>query len=354
MLELFNRLKKIITKEDNIVSNHSVELKPSTESKYLPTAINLKKEMLPFLTEEQLYALNMVLSEIATHDNTYFNTQIGGANSKENALHILKKCIQSNKSSLDIIYEVSILLAYPTSFVNENNQWLLKEDVILGRVALEKLKQLHCWKLLPTANKETLEAKLLNLDNRVIIQADSNLIIKEKELTWVDYVEKLSELERKAFDCFIDFLPHIIFKTPALKKGIVAYGWKQHNKLYLLEIQIREKILALLSEKDKQLFFTESEPIHRFSYHLFNALNKVKWLVTEYGLMKTGNVPFWEVKVGDNQFKGVFILTIPEEFLTSMTEHNTTYSITILKPQYEKVKESNKLKTNVINSLFKQ
>ena len=159
MLELFNRLKKIITKEDNIVSNHSVELKPSTESKYLPTAINLKKEMLPFLTEEQLYALNMVLSEIATHDNTYFNTQIGGANSKENALHILKKCIQSNKSSLDIIYEVSILLAYPTSFVNENNQWLLKEDVILGRVALEKLKQLHCWKLLPTANKETLEAK---------------------------------------------------------------------------------------------------------------------------------------------------------------------------------------------------
>lgn len=353
MLDLFNKLKGLIKKEDTVITNHSVQLNPSQEVKYLPTTISIKKEMLPFLNEDQLYAVNTILSEVAKKDNVYYNQSLGGKTPRENALHILKKCIQQNKSAVDLIYELSILLAYPTSFSFTENRWQLNADAFVGKVALESLKQLHCWKYLTTQNKETLEAKLLHFDNKILIQADNSLVVKEKELTWQDYVEKLSDLERKAFDCFIDFLPNIIFKTPALKKGVIAYGWKQHNKLYLLEIQIREKILELLSPEDKQLFLSTGEPIHRFSQNLFSALYKVKWLVTEYGLMKTGMIPFWEVKVGDNQFKGVFILTIPEEFLASMTEHNTTYNISIIKPQYEKVKDSNKLKSNVINSLFK-
>ncbi len=328
-----------------------VELKPNTESKYLPTAISLKKEMLPFLSEEQLYALNSIISKIAESESTYFNTSLGGKTPRENALHVLKKMLSNNKPSIDILYELSILLGFITAFTKTENEWVCHGEI--GKRAFEELSQLHCWKRLSTQNKENLEAKLKNLVDNVIIEADPLLKPKQKVMTWQDKLDNLDMIERFVFDSFVDFMPNIIFKTPALKKGTMAYGWKQQTKLYLLEIQIREKILAVLSDDDKKMFITENEPLNKFSQALFSALKKIDWLVTENAQMKVGSIPFWEVKVGDNQFKGVFILNIPEEFLSSLTEHDTTYVITILKPQYEKVKESNKLKANVINSLFK-
>lgn len=351
---ILNKVKQVFGKEDSssdVQKSHQIELKPSTESKYLPTAITLKKEMLPFLTEEQLYTLNTIISKIAEQENSYFNSSLGGKTPKENALYVLKKAIVQNKPSLDILYEISALLGNAVSFTYVDNKWEFLGD--FGKRAFEELTKLHCWKFLSTQNKENLEAKLKNINDIQITEADPSLSVKPKEITWQDKVDKLDFLERTAFDAFIEFMPNIIFKTPALKKGTIAYGWKQQTKLYLLEIQIREKILAGLDETTKKLFITENEPISKFSTSLFIAFRKLGWLITENGHMKVGSVPFWEVKVGDNQFKGVFIIHIPEELLPSLTEQDTTYVITLIKPQYEKVKESNKLKANVINSLFK-
>ncbi|MDO8416277.1 MAG: hypothetical protein Q7S87_08720 [Agitococcus sp.] len=159
--------------------------------------------------------------------------------------------------------------------------------------------------------------------------AQMEVVTEEKQRT----LEK-TELPDVLFDAFLRALPQLSFQSRGLPKGVQAVAWKIGSRVYLLEIKLRETVMAKLpqdvrgalspTQKDKQ------QKLQPFTHELLKALEVHGWLVRKIDAIKLdAKEALWNVKAGKLEFKGVIIIDVPPEYLSQLPTEDSMYEVAV-------------------------
>lgn len=145
------------------------------------------------------------------------------------------------------------------------------------------------------------------------------------------------DVEKIIFDTFIRLLPSMAFQHKGLPRGVKAVAWKLQSRVYMIEIKLRESILAELPESLRQSIMAvkDKNRVHPLTRYLFQIFHKKGWLVTEIdGMTVSPHEASWNVHAGTLDFQGVMILDFPEEFVPQLPVHNSMYKLRVTRPLY--------------------
>lgn len=141
----------------------------------------------------------------------------------------------------------------------------------------------------------------------------------------------VSELVLRAFK---EALPVMVFQNPGLPAGVKAVGWKKDGKLYFIEHQVREQSMKHMDAHLRAALGgtrRETTRIAPFSLEFMRVLEAKGWLVREIGAIKlTMEEALWNVHSGTKEFKGVIIMTIPDELLEFLPPNDTAYPLEVV------------------------
>ena len=227
--------------------------------------------------------------------------------------------------------------------------WLLTKN--LCRESSTLLANLPGWWSLPTEDRMAVSfAVRYNDDPDTLIDAGGNrgVLNLAKSLLYkaAAATEKASTEERErvlakqelpdlALKVFLDNLNQIPFQD-GLPKGVPAFGWKLAGRVYLLEIKLRESLLAKLPEDVRgALSAKEKRGLHPFTIELLKAFNAKGWLVKEHnGVKVTAREALWNIQAGKLPYKGVIVLDIPPEFKEMLPSKESIYKVDITGPLF--------------------
>jgi len=138
------------------------------------------------------------------------------------------------------------------------------------------------------------------------------------------------ELSELAFDTFVGNLSTFGFQD-GLPKGVPAIGWKVGARIYLLEIKLRETLLAKLPDDVRgALTAKEKRGLHPLTVELMKGLHKHGWLVREINGQKlTARDSIWNIQAGKYPFKGVLVLDVPTEHIERLPTKDSIYAVTV-------------------------
>lgn len=227
--------------------------------------------------------------------------------------------------------------------------WLLTKN--LCRESATHLANLPGWWNLPTEDRMAVSFAVRYNDNpdtlidtggnRGVLNLAKSLLYKAAAAT-----EKASTEERErvlakqelpdlALKVFLDNLNQIPFQD-GLPKGVPAFGWKLNGRVYLLEIKLRESLLAKLPEDVRgALSAKEKRGLHPFTIELLKAFNAKGWLVKEHnGVKVTAREALWNIQAGKLPYKGVIVLDIPPEFREMLPSKESIYKVEITGPLF--------------------
>jgi hypothetical protein len=232
---------------------------------------------------------------------------------------------------------------------DSNGGWLVTKE--LCRESATHLANLSGWWALPLDDRMAVSfAVRYNAYPDTLIDAGGNksvlglarsLLYKAAAAT-----EKASTEERErvlakqelpdlALKVFLDNLNQIPFQD-GLPKGVQAFGWKIGSRVYLLEIKLRESLLAKLPEDVRgALSAKEKRGLHPFTTELMKAFNTKGWLVKEHnGVRVTPREALWNIQAGKLPYKGVIILDIPAEYREMLPAKESIYKVDITGPLF--------------------
>jgi len=144
--------------------------------------------------------------------------------------------------------------------------------------------------------------------------------------------------QQLALDVFIRNLNQIGFQD-GLPNGLKAIGWKVGNRIYVLEIKLRETLLAKLpSEVQDALALTAAAKRgfhHPFTINLMKAFDSKGWLVKESkGTEVVTREALWDIRAGKLPYRGVLILDIPVEYENLLPIKDSIYEIDVTGPLF--------------------
>lgn len=173
--------------------------------------------------------------------------------------------------------------------------------------------------------------------------AQSEAVIEQKQRT----LEK-SELPDLLFDAFLKALPQLSFQSRGLPKGVAAVAWKIGSRVYLLEIKLRETVMAKLPEQIRGALAAsgaERQRLQPFTAELLKALKGNGWLVQEInGTRLDAKEALWNIKAGKLDFKGVIVIDVPAEFMSRLPADDSMYEISVMGPLFSSAGSSMNLK----------
>lgn len=143
------------------------------------------------------------------------------------------------------------------------------------------------------------------------------------------------ELSDVIFNAFMDALPQLPFQSKGLPKGVKAVAWKIGSRVYLLEIKLRETVMATLpADLSDALTPSRDRPrVQPFTKELLKAFQARKWLVTSLdGTTLRPEEAMWNLNAGTKPFKGVIIIDVPEEYVQQLPPEDTSFALEITGP----------------------
>lgn len=160
---------------------------------------------------------------------------------------------------------------------------------------------------------------------------------KETALAAVQSNESAS-LSDQIFEAFIQALPTLAFQHRGLPKAVPAAAWKLGNRVFLLEIRVREQVTAKLPDQLRSLLTPAPKQrprVQPFTVELLKAFAKRGWLVTEVnGTALPADEALWNVQAGKLEFKGVMLVTVPDEYMQQLPQQDSMYDLAITGPLY--------------------
>jgi len=145
------------------------------------------------------------------------------------------------------------------------------------------------------------------------------------------------EVPDLAFKIFMDNINQLGFQD-GLPKGVKAIGWKIGSRIYLLEIKLRETLMAKLPEDVRGALVATAaakKGLHPFTVDLMKAFNSKGWLVKEVnGTKVTAREALWNIQAGKLPYRGILILDIPSEFQEMLPAKDSIYAITVTGPLF--------------------
>ena len=259
-----------------------------------------------------------------------------------------------------------------TAFVkNKAGDWDQVKDQ--DREAARILGQLDSWWALPHDDRMAVmfAVKFKSNPKKIPDPDGSNRIY---QYTWdilnnatrseevVVAVEKAKTLERHElpdllFDAFLKGLPALSFQNRGLPAGVRAVAWKQGNRVYMIEIELRERVMAKLDASLRGALSPHGKDarsrLQPFTRELLKALDARGWLVREVGKMKLDvTEALWTIKAGKLEFKGVIVIDVPETHLDKLPEQDSFYEVSVLGPLFTQPGASMVSRTD-LNSILK-
>lgn len=181
-------------------------------------------------------------------------------------------------------------------------------------------------------------------DNSVYQLAFDLLNKSEQAATVVLEEAKTQTLEKSSgslsdslFDTLIETLPLLSFQNRGLPKGVPAVAWKMKNRVYLLEIKLRETVTSKLPPDLKGALTGSRDKarLQPFTSELLKALHQKGWLVTQVGDHKVDpKEALWNIKAGKLEFKGVIIIDVPPEHMSALPESDSMYELQVTGPLF--------------------
>jgi hypothetical protein len=317
-------------------------------------------DLLARLTEKEKKLLGQVLGTLSAAPNAYAGEGVQGT-LLENALAMASRALEHRRNpGLSAIAAAASEMGKITAWQRSPaNEWSRTKDE--AREAARILATLSGWWELPLEDRNALQLavkyrnspkempsyeadhstyrlarELLN----VASETQEEVIAEEKQKTLEKHVKtEKRELSELIFDAFLQNLPLLAFQNRGLPMGVRAVAWKHGNRVYMLEIELRERTLQRLDDTVRGALTPNSRERSRvqpFTRELLKALDANGWLVRELGQMKLGvNEALWVIRAGKLEFRGIIIIDVPEEHLESLPSQDSIYPVTVLAPLFQ-------------------
>jgi hypothetical protein len=245
-------------------------------------------------------------------------------------------------------HELGKLTAYRKG---DNGEWSATKNH--DREAARILGTLDAWHALPTLDRDSvLMAVKFHSNARAIpdLNGDPNVYRFARELlTVADDVQTEAVIEEKQrtlektelpdviFESFARALPSLSFQSRGLPKGVQAVAWKVGNRVYMLEIKLRETVMAKMPADVRGALTPgkERQRVQPFTQELLRALETRGWLVRKIDDTKVEvKDALWNIKAGKLDFKGVIVIDVPKEFIGQLPSEDSMYEVSVTGPLF--------------------
>jgi hypothetical protein len=310
-------------------------------------------EMLGRVTEKERRLLCDILGTISAATDAYPGEGIT-VPLLDHTLNLAAKALTARRNpGLSAIvaaaHELGKLTAYRKG---DNGEWTATKNH--DREASRILGTLDSWAALPQLDRDSvLMAVKFHSNARSIpdLNGDPNVYRFARELlTVADDVQTEAVTEEKQrtlektelpdviFDSFVRALPSLSFQSRGLPKGVQAVAWKVGSRVYMLEIKLRETVLAKMPADVRGALVPngkERQRVQPFTQELLKALETRGWLVRKIDDTKIeAKDALWNIKAGKLDFKGVIVIEVPKEFLPSLPSEDSMYEVSVTGPLF--------------------
>lgn len=316
-------------------------------------------EDLARLTAKQLKLLESILGVLAAHPDAYAGDGITGS-LLDHTLVLAEKALKSPRNPgltalVTAAHELGKITAYTK---NADGSWTLakSQDMEAARI----LRTLEAWFALPELERNaimmavkfhTTPRNLPQVDGDAATQRLAKDLLFRTEDTRTETVEAAkaevleaarsdpdTPLSDQVFDAFLRSLPSLPFQNRGLPKGVAAVAWKVGGRAYLLEIKLRDTVMAKLSPEIRSALSAnpkERVRLQPFTVELMAALHKKGWLVTKIDdTTLNPKEAVWNVKAGKLEFRGVIVVDVPEEFRSQLPADDSMYEVQVTGPLF--------------------
>lgn len=311
-------------------------------------------EALVRLTEKELALLRAILGVASAHPDA-FSGEGNGASLLEHMLNVASKALERTRHpGMCAIVAAAHELGKITAWVrNDAGLWVLTKNH--DREAAKHLASLDAWWALDKESRTALmlavkyhsnprqlpdvdgEQRIYRLARDLLDTASEvqvAAVVEEKQRT----LEK-HELPEVLFDAFVRALPTLSFQSFGMPKNVPAIAWKVGNRVYMLEIKLRETVMARL-EQDVRGALTatgkDRSKLAPFTLELLKSLDAAGWLVREIGPMKLDTrEALWNIKAGKLEFKGVIVIDVPPDKLEMLPAQDSAYAVSVVGPLFQ-------------------
>lgn len=310
--------------------------------------------MLDRLTEKEKRLLGHILGTMSAAPEAYPGEGIEGS-LLDNALTMASRALDNRRHpGLSAIVAAAHEMGKITAWARDaSGNWTQAKDQ--SREAARLLATLDAWWELPADDRnavllavkyhsEPRQMPSPGADQRVYRHARDLLDVASEAQEEVIAEERQKTLEKRelpelVFDAFLQNLPLLAFQNRGLPMGVRAVAWKHGNRVYLLEIELRERSLARLDATVRGALVPsgrERSRLQPFTRELLKALDAHGWLVREIGQMKlAATEALWVVKAGKLEFRGVIIIDVPPEQLEMLPAQDSIYQVSVLGPLFQ-------------------
>lgn len=309
-------------------------------------------DALSIMTEAEKRVLFDIIGIIAAHPEAYAGEGMG-VSLMEHTLRVVEEALSSkNRPSLSALvaaaHETGKIVAYKK---NDAGEWQKVKNQ--DREAARALATLDSWWAMPPEHRHAIlyAVKYKSTPNLLPELEESPHIYKlAKDLLYraAETTEKVAtvakarvlekhELPTVALKGFLDALPTLPFQD-GLPKGVKGVGWKVGTRVYLLEIKLRETIMAKLDPDIRGALegaYKDRTKLATFTQELLKALDSKGWLIKEINKTKLeAKEALWTIKAGKFDYKGVIIIEIPQEYREVLPSKDSMYEITVQGPLF--------------------
>lgn len=300
------------------------------------------------LSEEHKRVLTDILGVLSAHPSAYAGEGVG-VPLLEHSLNVVAKALQSKRNPglcaiVAAAHEMGKIKAYAQS---ADGSW--RRTKPHDREAALALTRLDSWYELPNTDKMATflavkfhscprnlpdlegDPHIYRLARDLLTAADgvqAEAVQEEKQKT----LEK-TELPDVLFEAFVTGLPMLSFQSRGLPKGVQAVAWKVGARVYMLEIKLRETIMAKLPAEVKGALSPTGRDRPRmqpFTVELLKALDQRSWLVKKVDDIRLeARDALWNIKAGKLEFKGVIVIDVPKEFLAQLPHDDSMYEVSV-------------------------
>lgn len=307
------------------------------------------------LTEKELKLLTDIIGTLVAHPEAYPGEGIT-TSLVEHALHLVEVALKSPRHpGLSAIVSAAHELGKITAYAKKDGEWVSVKNH--DREAAKVLGLIDSWFNLPAVEKNAVmmavkfkstpkympefesDPKAYRLARELLTahdEAQTVVVQEEKQKT----LEKSSgELPDVIFENFLKSLPLLSFQNRGLPKGVAAVAWKVGRRVYMIEIKLRETVMAKMPAEVRGALTPNakdrSAKLQPFTVELLKSLDARGWLVKKINDTKLDTKEaLWNIKAGKLEFKGIIIVEVPEEYLAQLPSDDSMYEIAVTGPLF--------------------
>ncbi len=312
-------------------------------------------ELLARMTDKELRLLTDVLGTLSAHPDAYPGEGVT-VSLLEHGLNMAGKALHSKRNpGLCAIAAAAHELGKITSFKKEKDgSWSQVKNH--DRESARILGTLDAWAALPSPDKHAVmmavkfknnprnipdvngDAAISRFARDLLYSADDakdEALTEQKQKVLEEAAASLPDL---IYETFIKALPSLSFQNRGLPKGVAAVAWKFGNRVYLLEIKLRETVMAKLPAEVRAALTPnpkERPRVQPFSAELLKALDARGWLVKKANETRLeAKDALWNIRAGKLDFKGVIIIDVPEQYVPQLPASDSMYEVAVTGPLF--------------------